>query len=335
MLGKPGLASDVPRATSCILVWLQGGLSHVDSFDPKPRAPQEFRGEFSAIPTRVPGIQLSEHLPRLALMQDKFSIVRGLDPQNGTHGLAEATMLSGRRVIWALDAPSFGAVFSHQLGGEGNGRRSVQLGSNLDRRFGGGGAGFLGSRYEPLIVEAAANLEREPLGLRESYGRHSLGQKCLHARSLIESGVRFVTVTDGGWDTHRDGFQAYRERLLPRLDAALSTLLADLDSRGRLDSTLVLVLSDFGRTPLVNERGGRDHWSKASVALLAGAGIRGGIVVGETDSRGESAVEEPTRVEDLAATVFDRLGVPAGTTLRTPDGRTVPICGGRLIRELV
>ncbi len=147
--------------------------------------------------------------------------------------------------------------------------------------------------------------------LRDRHGRHSLGQGCLLARRLVESGVRFVTVTDGGWDTHQKNFQSLSERLLPRLDQALATLIEDLSDRGQLDSTLVLVLSDFGRTPKVNPSAGRDHWSTAGVALLAGGGIRPGVAVGRTNALGEQPIEAPYVTEDLAATIFRSARHPA------------------------
>ena len=142
-------------------------------------------------------------------------------------------------------------------------------------------------------AKTAFDLGREDPRMRDRYGRHSLGQGCLLARRLIESGVRFVTVTDGGWDTHQDNFKALKDRLLPRLDSALSALLQDLSDRGRLASTLVVVLSDFGRTPKVNPSAGRDHWSTAAIALMAGAGLKGGVAVGQTNSLGEQPIEAP------------------------------------------
>ena len=153
---------------------------------------------------------------------------------------------------------------------------------------------------------------------------------------MIEAGVRLVTVTDGGWDTHQDNFKAMRTRLLPRLDGALAGLLQDLSDRGLLETTLVVVLSDFGRTPKVNPSAGRDHWSTASIALLAGGGIRPGIAVGQTDALGEQPTEAPYYTEDLAATIYRCLGIPLDTTHQTPDGRPVQVnYDGRVIRELV
>ena len=185
-------------------------------------------------------------------------------------------------------------------------------------------------------AKKAFDIGAEDTRLRDRYGRHSLGQGCLLARRLVESGVRFVTVTDGGWDTHRNNFVSLKNRLLPRLDTALAALLQDLSDRGLLDSTLVLTLSDFGRTPKINPSAGRDHWSTAGLALLAGGGIRPGVVVGQTNALGELPTESPYLTEDLAATIYDRLGIPLDTTHMTPDGRPIRINHeGRPIRELI
>ena len=394
-----------PRSeTSCILVWLQGGLSHIDSFDPKPDAPSEIRGDFSAIATKIPGISLCEPLPKLAAHQDKFSILRSLDPKNGSHGVADAYVMSGHPFNPALTFPSYGSVVAKEKGDRDGMPPYVQVGQAIDRRFGGGAAGFLGDQYNPFVLpgdpssvgfkvrdvtlplgvdrdrferrmkalhtvdtwqsrseaagspleaadsfyqkafslitspraKTAFDLGREDPRMRDRYGRTGLGQSCLLARRLVESGVRFVTVTDGGWDTHQENFKSLKGSLLPKLDSAISALLQDLDDRGRLGSTVVLVLSDFGRTPKVNPSAGRDHWSTASVALLAGGGLRGGVAVGRTNALAESPIDAPYTTEDIAATLYDRLGIPLGTTHHTPDGRPVAInYDGRPIRELL
>jgi hypothetical protein len=407
-LALRGRASASPsnRDVSCILLWLQGGISHIDSFDPKPEAPAEIRGEFGVIGTNVPGIQLCDPLPRLAQHQDQYSIVRSLNPRNGSHGVADAYMMSGHPFSQALTYPSYGAVVAKEQGDRHAMPPYVQLGANIDQRFGGGVAGFLGDQYNPFILpgdasrpnftvrdvvlpggvdrgrfqrrmkvlqtvdtwqrevedragspslhaadtfyqkaynlvtaphaKKAFDIHSEDPRLRDRYGRHSLGQGCLLARRLIEAGVRFVTVTDGGWDTHQNNFTALKSRLLPRLDEALSGLLQDLSDRGQIDSTLVVVLSDFGRTPKVNPSAGRDHWSTAGIALLAGGGIHPGAVVGRTDALAEQPTEAPYYTEDVAATLYHCLGIPLDTTHQTPDGRPVQVnYDGRVIRELV
>ena len=394
------------REVSCILVWLQGGISHIDSFDPKPEAPEEIRGEFGVIATNVPGIRICEHLPQLAQQQDAYSILRSLNPRNGSHGVADAYMLSGHPFNQSVVYPSYGAVVAKEQGDRNAMPPYVQLGAYIDQRFGGGVAGFLGDQYNPFVLpgdasrpnfavrdvvlpggvdrgrfqrrmkvlhevdtwqrereddsgtaplhaadtfyqkaynlvtaphaKKAFDIHSEDPRLRDRYGRNSLGQGCLLARRLIEGGVRFVTVTDGGWDTHQNNFTSMKNRLLPRLDAAISGLVQDLSARGRLDSTLVLVLSDFGRTPKVNPSAGRDHWSTAGIALLAGGGIRPGIAVGRTNALGEQPTEAPYYTEDVAATLYHCLGIPLDTTHQTPDGRPIQInYEGRVIQELV
>jgi Protein of unknown function (DUF1501) len=395
------------REVSCILVWLQGGISHIDSFDPKPEAPEEIRGEFGSIPTNVAGIRVCEHLPQLASQQDAYSILRSLNPRNGSHGVADAYMLSGHPFNQSVIYPSYGAVIARELGDRHAMPPYVQLGANIDQRFGGGVAGFLGDQFNPFVLpgdasrpnfavrdvvlpggvdrgrfqrrmkvlqtvdtwqrqmeddstgpaplqaadtfyqkaynlvtaphaKKAFDIHSEDPRLRDRYGRNSLGQGCLLARRLIEGGVRFVTVTDGGWDTHQNNFTSLKGRLLPKLDAAMSGLIQDLSARGRLDSTLVLVLSDFGRTPKVNPSAGRDHWSTAGIALMAGGGIRPGIAVGRTNALGEQPTEAPYYTEDVAATLYHCLGIPLDTTHQTPDGRPIQInYDGRVIQELV
>ncbi len=399
-------ASAAPRGrdVSCILLWLQGGISHIDSFDPKPEAPAEIRGEFGVIDTSVPGIKVCDPLPKLARHQDKYSILRSLNPRNGSHGVADAYMLTGHPFNQALTFPSFGAVLSKEKGDRNSMPPYVQLGQAIDQKFGGGAAGFLGDQYNPFILpgdasspgfsvrdvtlpggvdharfqrrmkvldtvdtwqskfeagsspleatesfyqkayslitapqaKKAFDIGAEDPRVRDRYGRHSLGQGCLLARRLIEAGVRFVTVTDGGWDTHQNNFQSLKSRLLPRLDSALSSLIQDLSDRGQLDSTLVVTLSDFGRTPKVNPSAGRDHWSTAGIALLAGGGIRAGSAVGQTNALAEQPTEAPYYTEDLAATIYQSLGIPLDTTHHTPDGRPIQVnYDGRVIRELL
>jgi hypothetical protein len=409
-LSLPGLlraraaAASQAADVSCILIWQQGGMSHIDTFDPKPDAPAEIRGEFGVIATNVAGIRVCDTLPALARQQDKFSILRSLNPRNGSHGVADAYMMTGHPFNQAITYPCFGAVVSKEKGGRDSLPPFVQVGTNVDKRFGGGVAGFLGDQFNPFVLpgdpsspgfsvrdvtlpggvdgprfrrrmkvleavdtwqaqfesaqspleatdtfyqkayglitapraKKAFDIGAEDPKLRDRYGRTGLGQGCLLARRLVEAGVRFVTVTDGGWDTHQNNFKALKERLLPRFDAAVAALLEDLSDRGLLDSTLVVCLSDFGRTPKINPSAGRDHWSTAGVALLAGAGLRPATVVGQTNALGEQPIEAPYITEDLAATIYDRLGVPLTTTHRTPDGRPIQVnYDGRLIRELL
>jgi len=393
------------RSINCILLWMQGGPSHIDTLDPKPDAPAEIRGEFSTIATRIPGVRICEHLPLLARQFDKLSLIRGHDPKNGSHGVADHLMMSGRPFNAALAFPCYGSVVARERGYRNGMFPFVQLGRHIDRRFNGGVAGFLGDQYNPfevnedpnaagfrvrdlslppsanrlrlerrynmlteldryqdavesgasgpvqardafyerahaLITSPAArrafNLDQESARTRDVYGRNTLGQSCLLARRLIEAGVHFVTVTDGGWDTHQDNFRSLRDRLLPRLDRAYSALLQDLHSRGMLDNTLVVWFGDFGRTPKVNPSAGRDHWATAGVACMGGGGIRLGEVVGSTNALAEVVVDNPVAPEDIAATIYHALGIPLHTWYRAQDGRPIELVPtGRPVRQLI
>jgi hypothetical protein len=401
------LLAEAPAAkplSNCILLWMQGGPSHIDTFDPKPDAPAEVRGEFSTIPTTLPGVRFAEHLPHLARLTDRYSVVRGHDPRNGSHGVADHLMMSGRPFNASLAFPCFGSVVAKERGYRDGMLPFVQLGKNIDRRFNGGVAGFLGDTFNPfevvedpssaafkvrdlslpgeddrkrlerrvgvlreldryqdsversapavqardtfyekahgLVTSPAAkrafDIAREPDRLRDRYGRNPFGQSCLLARRLIESGVQFVTVTDGGWDTHTDNFKSLKTRLLPRLDAGFSALLSDLHDRGLLDKTLVVWFGDFGRTPKVNPSAGRDHWASAGVACFAGGGSKAGQVVGATNALGEFVTDSPATPQDLAATIYHVLGVPLHTWYKTPDGRPIELVPeGKPIRQLV
>jgi uncharacterized protein (DUF1501 family) len=392
------------RDVRCILLWMQGGPSHIDTLDPKPDAPAEVRGEFATIPTTLPGVRIAEHLPLLARQTDKLSIIRGHDPKNGSHGVADHLMMSGQKFNPAMAFPCYGSVVAKERGYEKGMFPFVQLGRYIDRRFNGGVAGFLGDQYNPfevaddpsqpgfkvrdlslagaaerkrlerryamlteldgyqkaveeaaqpvkardvfyekahsLITSPAAkkafDLALEPDKLRDAYGRNSLGQSCLLARRLMEAGVHFVTITDGGWDTHQNNFKSLKERLLPRLDRAYAALLQDLHARGLLDNTLVVWFGDFGRTPKVNPSAGRDHWASAGVACMGGGGVKTGEVVGATNAQGEFVTDSPVTPQDLAATIYHALGIPLHTWYRTQDGRPIELVPeGKPIRQLI
>jgi uncharacterized protein (DUF1501 family) len=390
---------------NCILMWMQGGPSHIDIFDPKPDAPAEVRGEFGVIDTNLPGVKITEHLPRLAQQLDKYSIIRGCDPKNGSHGVADHLMMSGHKFNPSLPFPCYGSVIAKERGYLHGMLPFVQLGRFIDRRFNGGIAGFLGDQFNAfevqddpsqptfrvrdlslaqstdaqrldrrqamladldkyqkavdthasgsvqardvfyekafgLITSPAAkrafDLGQEPDKLRDDYGRNSFGQSCLLARRLIEGGVQFVTITDGGWDTHQNNFRSLKERLLPRIDQGYAALLRDLQVRGLLDHTLVVWMGDFGRTPKVNSAAGRDHWSTAAVVTMGGGGVKRGEVVGRTNALGEFVVDSPVTPQDIAATIYHTLGVPLDTWYRAQDGRPIQLVPeGKPIRQLV
>lgn len=390
------------KSISCILMWMQGGPSHHDTFDPKPDAPIEVRGEFKTIPTTLPGIQVAEHLPMLARQTDKYSIIRGHDPKNGSHGAADHLMMTGHKFNPTLPFPCFGSVVSKSRGYRDGMLPFVQLGKSIDRRFNGGIAGFIGDEFNPFEVpddpsktgftvrdlsvaeekrtrlerryqmltevdefdraqgessqsvkardafyekahglitspkaKKAFDLSQENEKMRERYGMTQFGQSCLLARRLVEAGVHFITVTDGGWDTHTNNFRSLKDRKLPVLDRAYSALLEDLHQRGMLDSTLVVWFGDFGRTPKVNPSAGRDHWASAGVACMGGGGVKTGQVVGATNKLGEFVIDSPATPADLAATIYTALGVPLDTWFRTPDGRPIELCPqGKPVKQL-
>lgn len=184
-------------------------------------------------------------------------------------------------------------------------------------------------------TKRAFDLGMESAKLRDRYGRTTLGQSCLLARRLIEAGVRFVTVSDGGWDTHGDNFNILKKKKLPPLDQALPCLLDDLKDRGLLESTLVVWMGDFGRTPQINGSAGRDHWASVGNVIFAGAGIRPGVVVGATDGEGGTCARDQYFTEDVAATLYQQLGIPLDTAFTTPDGRPVHFWVGKPIAQIV
>jgi len=389
------------RDFNCILIWTQGGTSHHDTFDPKPEAPAAVGGPFKTIDTPTPGVKFTEIVPRMAKEQGRFALMRSWNPRNGSHGTADAYVMSGHPYTPAMTYPCYGSVVSRERGFKTAMPPFVQLGSNIDRRFGGGAPGYLGlehSAFElladpsksPFVVrditppastdsaridrrrsmlaaidsvqqhaetepdayraldeyyraafnmvtspdtKRAFDLDSEDGGLRDRYGRTKFGQSLLLARRLIEGGVRFVTVTDGGWDTHQKNFESLQNRLIPPVDQALPELLIDLEQRGLLDSTLVVWLTDFGRTPKINSASGRDHWSTAGFAIMAGAGVPGGAVLGKTDGEGGRPLDDEYVSQDIAATIYSKLGIPLDTIHIAPDGRPIRLNEGRVIKE--
>lgn len=397
---KAAAAPSPSTETNCILIWTRGGTSHHDTFDPKPNAPASVKGEFGVIGTAIPGVQFTDIVPNMAREIGRYALLRSWNPKNGSHGSADQWVMSGRRFNPAVAYPTFGSVVSYHHGFKSALPPFVQLGSQIDNRFGGGTAGVLGLEHNPFEMLADPNaknfsvrditppkgitmdrvdrrrkmlsvidelqretdlqpaafealdehykaalnmitapetkkafeIESEEAKLRDRYGRNRFGQSCLLARRLIQSGVRFVTVTDGGWDTHANNFKGLKSRV-PPVDQALPVLLEDLKDRGMLDSTLVVWLTDFGRTPKINSASGRDHWASAGFAIMAGAGVPGGAVLGETDEEGGRPIKNEYYSEDIAATVYTKLGIPTDLVVQSPDGRPVRLIEGHPIRE--
>src|SRR5579884_2746013 len=406
-LTLPGLfqaqASAAPgkRDVACILLWMGGGPSHIDTFDPKPDAPQEIRGAFGAVPTNVKGIYLSEHLPRLAKQMDKFSILRSVTSPDGNHETATHYLLTGYPFSPALEYPAYGSVIAREKGFQ-NGMPPYALFGGFP--FAHGGGGYMGAVYNPFqingdpndahfsvqnvsppagvdtirmdrrrllrqalddwqrdketaskatqtmdafyaraydlvtspVAKKAFNLKEEPDKLREEYGRNYFGQSCLLARRLVEAGVRCVTINYGGWDTHQDNFNALKNGLLPPLDAGYSTLLKDMHQRGLLETTLVVWMGEFGRTPRVNSSAGRDHWPGIISVCMGGGGLKTGTVVGSSNERAEYPKDRPIRVEDVAATLYKVMGINAEKEYMSPQERPIKInYDGTPIHELL
>lgn len=345
--GQGTLRAEIPTsARSVILIHLSGGLSHLDSFDPRPDAPAEVRGDYGVVRTKVPGVWLSERLPLLAARSDKFALVRSATHDSDDHETATNTVLSGRPGSPFGDYPAMGAVVAHALGDRGSLPAYFAIPRNPSFTWELGKSAFLGADSESFptgdpnqegfgrgldcVLSSSARralaIEREDDRLRDLYGRTTTGQGCLLARRLVEAGARFVTVQCAGWDHHRNIF-ASLDRRLPDLDRALSTLIDDLEGRGLLDSTLVVALSEFGRAPRLNHRGGRDHWSRVSSQLWAGGGVQPGQVIGSSDRHGAEVVESPVRPAAVAATIYRRLGVDYTRDLVTPGNRPIAILG--------
>ncbi|MFN0196304.1 MAG: DUF1501 domain-containing protein [Planctomycetaceae bacterium] len=396
-------ASPPADDVNCIVIWTRGGTSHHDTMDPKPNATASVKGEFGLIPTAVPGVHFTEIVPRLAQNLPLYSLLRGWNPRNGSHGTADQWVLSGRQFNPALTYPTYGAVVSHQKGFRSKLPPYVQLGGSIDARYGGGTAGILGMEHNPFVMLADPNaqnfevrdimppkgingdrisrrrnmlsvlgahqtpaeiqpsaftaldkhysaalnmitapetkraflMDEEDPKLRDRYGRNTFGQSCLLARRLIQSGVRFVTVTDGGWDTHQDNFKSLKDRLIPRVDQGLCELLIDLQNQGMLEKTLVCWFTDFGRTPNINSASGRDHWSSSGFAIMAGAGVPGGMVLGATSDDGGQVTNNEYYSDDLAATIYYKLGMPLDLMVTAPDGRPIRLIEGRAIDEWI
>jgi|CZKU01.1.fsa_nt_gi uncharacterized protein (DUF1501 family) len=383
-------ASPARPAGACILLWLNGGPSHIDTFDPKPGRPTG--GSFKALKTRVPGMTLSEHLPRLAERAHEIALVRSMTSKEGNHGRAQyfvhtgyapnPTVVHPSLGAWtsaklsearaelpafvSIGGPSFGAGF---LGVE-NGpfvlqkagalpadvglapgvdparfaRRLSALGAMEDRFAGATGDAKVEGRREVYakavrLMETpkleAFDVASEPAATRAAYGDTDFGRGCLVARRLVERGVRFVEVVLDGWDTHQDNF-GRAQSLMATLDPAFSALLADLLARNRLGSTLVACMGEFGRTPRINANDGRDHWPDAWSAVLAGGGIRGGVVRGATDEDGAKVASAPTKVPDLLATMASLLGLDPALSETTPAGRPIALTDdGVVLRDLI
>lgn len=397
-------AGQAVNKRSVILIWQAGGPSHIDMYDLKPDAPAEYRGEFRPIATRVPGIDISEHLPHQAQVMDKLAIVRSAFHTNAGHGMGSQWMMTGYQPSLEVNDnifPSTGSIVSRVLG-------PVQPGIpayvTLPRKVSFANAAYLGASYNPFSpdndpnndgfavrnlktpgqvktdrlgrrqgllkeldtirrdidtkgdlvgldtfyrdamemvssdkAQKAFNIQSEEAKLRDNYGRNDLGQSCLLARRLVESGVRFVTIqAGGGWDTHGDNFKQLKDNLLPKFDRALAALVQDIYDRGMQNDVLVMAMGEFGRTPRINSGAGRDHWPGAMSVVFAGGGLKMGQAIGTTNTTAEYPTSKPYSPGCVLSTMYNALGINYKHVFYDQANRPLPILNeGKPISELI
>jgi uncharacterized protein (DUF1501 family) len=397
------------KANSVIMVWLGGGPATIDMWDLKPEAPEGIRGSFKPIPTKAKGVEISEHLPKMAGVMDKALIVRSLAHTIPSHGPATVFMTTGNKPTPAMQYPALGSLAVKLLPAEKGVPQYVSFGEI--RGGTGGTSGYLGAAYNPFIIDGAGgggkgngtagtlrvrgiqlptgftleeledrdnllkgfdstfkkadrnadvvdgldafhkealeilrsdktkkafNLGQEKEETRDRYGKTPFGQGALAARRLVEAGVRFVTISLGGWDTHGKNFDALKTRNLPALDQTLSALIGDLSDRGMLDKTIVYCAGEFGRTPKINKNDGRDHWARSMAVVMAGGGLKRGYAHGTTDAQGMAPATEPCTPDDVSATLFRCLGIDPHTELQTSTGRPIQLFReGKVIEKLI
>ena len=409
------LAQSQTTPKSIIIVFLTGAPSHHDTFDMKPDAPAEIRGEFKTTATSTAGLHVCEHLPKLAAIADKYAVVRSLSHKDNNHLMSTHYVLTGEwqpggffdKVASRTDWPSYAGGLAYMRPRNDGIPSGVNLPTFLQSStltWPGQHAGALGPSYDPWQITKDPNkadfkvdnlslapgvdlqrlesrhtlvsqlnkqqdrlsttqvaqrmtseqdlaysilssrklaqafeLKHEKDSLRDQYGRHTYGQSLLLARRLVEVGVPIVQVNMGSvqtWDNHGDIFKTLKDRLLPPTDQGVAALITDLDQRGLLDDTLVMMLGEFGRTPKINAKAGRDHWGPCFYALFAGAGVQGGQVIGKTDKHATYPSTQPYSPEDIGATVYSLLGIPPDTVVRDRFNRPMLLNQGEIISPL-
>jgi uncharacterized protein (DUF1501 family) len=358
-VGTAGLAlsdadagqSSVGRAKSCIMLLLVGGPSQLETWDPKPDAPADVRGPFRPIATSVTGVQISEHLPRLASLADRYTILRSVHHNaSPIHETGQQLLQTGRLSQVDHEFPHIGAVLSQQRGPSKAGVAPFVILPSLIGNTGinishGQGAGFLGAEHEPMVQSSFTHLL--PPTDRDRYGKTAFGDACARSLQLVEQGTRCVVVNMFEsvydritWDCHADRqclsstLDDYRRTLCPMFDRACAGLLDDLHQRGMLDETLVLAMGEFGRTPHLNAHGGRDHWPGCWSILMAGGGVRGGQVIGASDRIGAEPTNRPIACAEVTASAYNALGLPLSTQLAGPNRQRWPLIAATPIREL-
>ena len=392
-LAEAGEVRGNAPAKSAIFINLNGGPSHMDTFDLKPNAPDEYRGLFNPISTNAPGVEFCEHLPKLAKCADKFAVLRGVSHTLGAHQLGTEYVNTGNRPLPSLEFPGYGSVVTKQAKNLPNDLPSfVAVGNNTQQK-----AGYLGVRYAPLVTGStprpgapysvrgvslsngltvnevekrtgllrelyttfagyeknnqlldgldrfseqahamitskrareAFDISKESPAFAAPFGDEAFGMSCLLASRLVEAGVKFVSMSLGGWDTHQNNFDRLENNLLPTLDTGLAALFTGLAQKGLLDSTVVYVTGEFGRTPKLNNRstpGGRDHYPRCMFMLMAGGGVKGGQVVGESDEKATQPLNDAITPDDVAASFYHALGIDHTHEYNTTTGRPVMI----------
>jgi uncharacterized protein (DUF1501 family) len=392
-----GARPPVAKAKSVIHIFLPGALGQHESWDPKPEAATEYRGEFGAIGTKVPGMQLCELLKKTAGVADKLTLLRGVWHTESAHERGQMTMLTGWKPSPAVIYPSMGSIVAHELGA----RKNLPPYVTIPETPAQGGTGYLSPTFgafsvggdpsrpgftvqdlalpagvdqvrfdtrrslkevvdaqhahlarsgaiEPMSkfyqnaysmisspeARKAFDLTAELPAIRETYGQNLAGQGLLMARRLVNAGVRFVTVSYGSWDHHQNLKQGVANQL-PQFDQAYAALIADLAASGQLDDTLVIVSTDFGRTPKMNSAGGRDHWAKCFSVALAGGGVKRGLVHGVSDATGAEPTEGAVSAEDLSATIFHLMGISPEKRLMAMGTRPIAINGGKVVPDIL
>jgi hypothetical protein len=393
VLTAPALADELKSERKhVILLWLAGGASQLETWDPKPGAPTG--GPFRSIPTAVPGVHISELMPKMAQRLKHTCVVRSLNTRNGDHGGGARLMMRGRMDEPNIKYPDLGAVLARELGqADSPVPDYVSFYTSTEGRdF--GGSGFLGSRYAPMELAKGAtpeyirrlneisdldhmeradlrdllskqfsrgrssstlgshneayqrvrglmaseklfDIEQEPQKMRDLYGPTQFGEQVLVARRLIEAGVPFVRVARAWWDSHGQNFETHQE-LVPELDHVMAALLDDLEQRGLLQSTLIITLAEFGRTPSINPSLGRDHFASAWSATLSGCGVQGGAVYGKTDATGNRVADGEVGAGELFATIYRALGIPHDKNYHV-GSRPIPLTnpGTKPIKEVL
>ena len=411
---QPSLASR-KKPKSLLIVFLTGAASHLETFDPKPDAPAEIRGEYKHIPTKTPGLLACEHLPKLAALSQTYAVVRSLSHRDNNHLVATHHVLTGHKQPGAFfdkiasrdDFPNYAGGLSYFRKPPDGTPGGVNLPTYLMEGpllWPGQHAGFLGPKYDVMQITSDPNrrdfkvdnlspaagmdveqlkdrmtllnavnnqqkwladavetkkltdqqqqavavltsgkvakafdIGQESATVRDRYGRHAFGQSCLLARRLIEAGVPVVQANMGrvqNWDTHGGQFKRMKKDLLPPLDNGVSALLDDMNDRGLLDDTLVMMVGEFGREPKINKQGGREHWAPCFSGLFAGAGVRGGQVIGKSDKTAAYPTTTPYSPDDIGATVYSVLGIDPHAEAVDRLGRPVALNRGRVIRPL-